>query len=208
MKVLLINGSPRHKGNTQRALEEVAAALQADDIEAEIAWIGNKPIRGCTACGWCGKTGENRCTFDDDRCNELIQKAGEADGLIVGSPVYFAGANGSVISLLDRMFYAGGALMRYKPAAGVGIARRGGTIETVDQIQKYFQIYGMPVVSSAYWNIAYGRDPKEVECDGEGMHTMRQLGHNMAWLLKCIEAGREAGVEHTIEDKVSTNFIR
>lgn len=208
MKVLLINGSPRPKGNTHRALQEIATTLEAEGLETEIAWIGNKEVRGCVACGWCGEAGENRCVFDGDCCNELIQKAAEADGLIVGSPVYFAGANGSLIGLLDRMFCAGGSVMRFKPAAGISVARRGGTIEAVDQINKYFQISNMPVVSSTYWNLAYGRLPEEVESDGEGMHTMRQLGHNMAWLLKCIEAGRAAGISPTVEDKVSTNFIR
>ena len=128
MKVLLINGSPRMKGNTHRALEEVAATLKAEGVQTEIAWIGNKEIRGCIACGICGKKGDHRCVFADDPCNALIEKAAGADGLIVGSPVYFAGAAGSLIGLLDRMFYAGGSLMRFKPAAGIGVARRAGAI--------------------------------------------------------------------------------
>lgn len=159
MKVLLINGSPRIAGNTARALQEAAAALQAEGVEAEVAWIGNKEIRGCIACGICGKKGDNRCVFDSDPCNELIQKAAAADGLIVGSPVYYAGAAGSLIALLDRMFYAGGSLLRFKPAAGVAVARRAGAIEAADQINKYFQINSMPVVGSSYWNIIFGRTP-------------------------------------------------
>ncbi len=209
MKVLLINGSPRMAGNTARALKEAAAALQAEGVETEIAWIGNKEIRGCIACGICGKKGDNRCVFDNDPCNELIQKAAVAEGLIVGSPVYYAGAAGSLIALLDRLFYAGGSLLRFKPAAGVGVARRAGAIEAADQINKYFQINSMPVVGSSYWGIAFGRTPGEAEGDGEGLHTMRTLGRNMAWLLRCIEAGREAGVPvPEIEPKVMTNYVR
>lgn len=209
MKVLLINGSPRMQGNTHRALEEAAGALQAEGVETEIVWAGNKEIRGCIACGICGKNGDNRCVFANDVCNELIQKAAAADGLIVGSPVYYAGAAGSLISLLDRMFYAGGSLLRFKPAAGVGVARRAGAIETADQINKYFQINSMPVVPSNYWAIAFGRTPGETTADAEGLQTMRTLGRNMAWMLKCIEAGHAAGIEPpTLEPKAMTNFVR
>ena len=196
MKALLINGSPRWKGNTNRALEEVAGALEAEGLECEIAWIGNKPIRG-------------RCVFDDDPCNELIAKAAEADAIVIGSPVYYAGANGSLIGLLDRMFYAGGPLMRFKPAAGVAVARRAGTTLTVDQINKYFQINCMPVASSTYWALAHGRAEGEVAGDGEGLHTLRMLGRNLAWLAKSLEAGRAAGIEPpAVEPKVMTNFVR
>lgn len=209
MKVLLINGSPRWKGNTNRALEEAATALETEGVQTEIAWIGNKEIRGCIACGICHKKGDNRCVFDNDPCNELIAKAAEADGLIVGSPVYYAGANGTLLGLLDRMFYAGGGLLRFKPAAGIGVARRAGAIEAADQINKYFQINCMPVVPSTYWNVAFGRTPGETTGDGEGMHTMRVLGRNMAWMLKCIEAGRAAGIEAPeVEPKVMTNYVR
>lgn len=209
MKVLLINGSPRWKGNTNRALEEAAAALEAEGVETEIAWIGNKEIRGCIACGICGKKGDNRCVFANDPCNELIQKAAEADGLIVGAPVYYAGANGTLLGLLDRMFYAGGKLLRFKPAAGIGVARRAGAVEAADQINKYFQINSMPVVGASYWGIAFGRTPGDVEGDGEGLHTMRVLGRNMAWLLKSLEAARAAGIEPPeLEPKVMTNYVR
>ena len=154
VKVLLINGSPRWKGNTNRALEEAAAALEAEGVETELVWIGNKEIRGCIACGICGKTGEKRCVFAEDCCNELIAKAAECDGFIVGSPVYYAGMAGLLRALMDRMFYAGGANFRFKPAAGVAVARRAGAIEAADQINKYFQINCQPLVSSSYWNLS------------------------------------------------------
>ena len=209
MKALLINGSPRWKGNTNRALEEVAGALEAEGLECEIAWIGNKPIRGCIACGICSRNGNGRCVFDEDPCNELIAKAAEADAIVIGSPVYYAGANGSLIGLLDRMFYAGGPLMRFKPAAGVAVARRAGTTLTVDQINKYFQINCMPVASSTYWALAHGRAEGEVAGDGEGLHTLRMLGRNLAWLAKSLEAGRAAGINPpAVEPKVMTNFVR
>ncbi|MEY8461217.1 flavodoxin family protein [Eggerthellaceae bacterium 24-137] len=209
MKVLLINGSPRMQGNTNRVLEEAAAALKAEGVETEIFWIGNKEIRGCIACGICGKKGDKRCVFDADCCNELIAKAAEADGFIVGSPVYYAGMAGSLRALMDRLFYAGGANFRFKPAAGIAVARRAGAVEAADQINKYFQINCQPLVSSTYWGLAYGRMPGEVEGDGEGLHTMRVLAKNMAWLLKCIEAGAAAGVPTPeVEPKVMTNFVR
>ncbi len=210
MKVLLINGSARPKGNTQRALEEVAGALNDAGVETEIAWIGAKAIHGCTACGTCGRRGDNKCVFADDVCNELIQKAGEADGLIIGSPVYYAGMNGSLVSLLDRMFYAGGSLFRFKPAAGIAVARRAGTTLTADQIDKYFQINCMPLVSSTYWLVAHGREPGQTCADAEGMYTMRTLGTNMAWLLKCIEAGKAAGIPapKLEPNKPWTHFVR
>lgn len=209
VKVLLINGSPRMAGNTARALQEAAAALEAEGVETELVWIGNKEIRGCIACGICGKKGDNRCVFDSDPCNELIAKAAEADGFIVGSPVYYAGMAGSLRALMDRMFYAGGANFRFKPAAGVAVARRAGAVEAADQINKYFQINCQPLVSSAYWGLAYGRGPGEVAGDDEGLHTMRVLARNMAWLLKCLDAGREAGIEAPeMEPKPFTNFVR
>lgn len=210
MKVLLINGSARPKGNTNRSLEEVASALQAQGVETEIVWIGAKAIHGCTACGTCSRLGNNQCVFKDDPCNEFIAKAAEADGIVIGSPVYYAGMNGSLVSLLDRMFYAGGSVMRFKPAAGIAVARRAGTTLTVDQINKYFQINCMPLVSSTYWTVAHGRAPEEAVGDAEGMYTMRTLGTNMAWLLKCIEAGKAAGVPvpELEPGKPMTNMVR
>lgn len=208
MKVFMINGSSRRDGNTSIALHEVAKTLQTHGIETEIAWIGNKPIRGCTACRTCANKGNNRCVFDDDVVNSLIEKAAEADGYVFGTPVYFAGANGSLISLLDRMFYAGGAPMKGKPGVGIGVARRAGTIQAADEINKYFQINAMPVVSSTYWGLAYGREKGQASEDAEGMKTMANIGHQMAWLLKCIQAGKDAGIELELEAPVFTHFIR
>lgn len=209
MKVLLINGSPRKNGNTHLSLEAAAEALQEQGIESEILWIGSKPIRGCTACGACSRNGNHRCVFDDDVCNEFIAKAADFDGYIIGSPVYYAGLNGSLKSLLDRMFYAGSALFAYKPSAGIAVARRAGTTLTADEINKFFQINAMPVVSSSYWGVVHGRAEGEAAGDGEGLHTVRGIARNMAWLLKCIEAGKAAGIERPeAEPKPFTNFIR
>ncbi|MCI8367388.1 MAG: flavodoxin family protein [Eggerthellaceae bacterium] len=209
MKVLLVNGSPRKNGNTDRALEECAAVLNAEGIETELIWIGAQPIRGCTACGACTRNGDNKCIFDDDLVNPLIRMAAEADGYIFGSPVYYAGLNGSLKSLMDRMFYAGGSVMRQKPAAGIACARRAGSTLTADEINKFFQINGMPVVSSTYWNVVHGRGAGEVVGDGEGLQTMRNLGRSMAWLLKCIEAGAAAGIAAPeLERGCMTNMVR
>lgn len=209
MKVLLINGSPRKKGNTSEALAEIARTLNEEGVETEIAWIGTKPIRGCNACMKCAEKGNNRCIFDDDVVNGLLEKAEECDGLVVGSPVYFAGTNGALSATLQRMFYAGGKIFAYKPAAGIAVARRTGASLTADQINKYFQINNMPIVSSCYWGVAYGRQPGEAVFDAEGMRTMRGIGRNMAWQLKCIEAGRAAGIDHPeTEPKPLTCMIR
>ncbi len=209
MKVLLINGSPRKNGNTGLALAEVAKTLQTAGAETEIAWIGNKPIRGCIACAQCAVNGEGRCVFDDDVCNEMIARAAEADAYAIGTPVYYAGAAGSLISLLDRMFYAGGSVFRFKPAAAVAVARRAGTTTAIDQITKYFQINCMPLVSSTYWCDAFGRTEGEVTVDEEGMHTMRTLGRNMAWMMRCFEAARAAGIgTPEVEEKRFFNFVR
>ena len=209
MKVLLINGSPHERGCTYTALAEIAKALGECGVESEIAWIGKAPIRGCIACGGCAKAGNHRCVFDDDVTNGLIEQAVEADGLVVGTPVYYAGANGAILAVLDRMFYAAGALLRFKPAAGVASARRAGTTPAIDQVNKYFQMTCMPVVSSTYWPMIHGRVAEDAQQDAEGLHTMRTLGRNMAWLLSCIEAGREAGIDvPDVEPKIMTNFIR
>lgn len=207
MKVLLINGSPNEKGCTYTALAEAAGALETDGIKTEIISIGNQPIRGCIGCKGCAKN-NGRCVFDDDVVNRILEKAEEADGYIVGSPVYFASANGALISVLDRMFYAGGCFA-YKPAAAVVSARRAGTTASIDVINKYFTIRNMPVVSSKYWTMVHGNTPEEVKQDLEGMQNVRVLGRNMAWILKCLEAGKQAGVEiPDAEVPVRTNFIR
>lgn len=206
MKVLLINGSPNEKGCTYTALSEVAKTLNGCGIETEIAHIGNKPIRGCIGCGGCA--GKGRCVFQDDITNEMIAKMEEADGLIIGSPVYFASPNGNLISMLDRFFYAGGCFA-HKPAAAVASARRAGTTVTLDDLNKYFTIRQMPVVASTYWNMVHGSKPEDVLQDAEGLQTMHNLGQNMAWLLKCIEAGKKNGIDLPVAESGNrTNFIR
>ena len=207
MKVLLLNGSPHPHGCTFTALSEVAKTLEENGVEAEILQIGAKPVRGCIACGGCA--GKGRCAFGDDIVNTLIEKMEQADGFIVGSPVYYASANGAVECILDRAFYAGGKAFVHKPAAAVASARRAGTTATLDELTKYFTISQMPVVSSTYWPMVHGNKPEDVAKDEEGLQVMRNLDRNMAWLLKCIEAGKQAGVQvPEAERQYRTNFIR
>ena len=207
MKVLLLNGSPHAKGCTFTALSEVAKELETQGIQMEILQIGTQPVRGCIGCRRCRTTGH--CIFDDGIVNLVIDKAAEADGFIVGSPVYYASANGALIALLDRIFYAGSKNFVYKPAAAVVSARRAGTTASFDELNKYFTISQMPVVSSQYWNMVHGNTPDEVRQDLEGMQIMRTLGRNMAWLLQCIDAGKKANVSLPEEEsRVATNFIR
>lgn len=209
MKVLLINGSPKAKGCTYTALCEVKKALENENIETEIFHVGNKPINGCTGCGWCYKNNASKCVFDNDTVNVALEKAKEFDGFIFGSPVQYAGASGHITSFLDRFFYAGGSNFAYKPGASIVSCRRGGATATFDQLNKYFTISNMPIVSSQYWNMVHGNTPEEVKQDLEGMQTMRTLGKNMAWLLKSIEAGKKSGVSlPEKEEKLRTNFIR
>ena len=189
MKVLLVNGSPHKGGCTYTALSEVAKTLNDEGIETEIFWIKTKPITGCIACGKCGELG--KCTFDKDVVNEFVEKAYDADGFVFGSPVYYASANGSMTSFLDRAFYsnshgAGAEAFKHKPGAVVCSARRGGTTATYDQLIKYLGISQMPIISSFYWNMVHGNTPEEVMQDEEGLGTMRQLAHNMAFFLKCL----------------------
>jgi multimeric flavodoxin WrbA len=210
MKVLLVNGSPHKKGCTWTALNEVAKTLKTEGIETEIFWIGIKPLAGCTACKSCAKNG--RCMFDDT-VNEFLELAKDADGFIFGSPVHYAAASGAMTSFMDRAFYtnmqAGRQLFSLKPAAAVVSARRAGTTATFDQLNKYFTISEMPVVSSRYWNMVHGARPEDVKKDLEGLQTMRILGRNMAFFLKCKEAGLKAGVQlPEREEIVFTNFIR
>lgn len=204
MKVLLINGSPHEKGCTYTALSEVAGTLNEQGIQTQIYHIGNKPVRGCIACGACAKL--SRCVFDDDSANEILSLMREADGIVIGSPVYYAGPNGALCALLDRAFYAGGGSLSFKPAAAVVSARRSGTTATFDRLNKYFTITKMPIVSSQYWNGVHGFTPDDVRKDEEGLQTMRTLAHNMAWMLKNIESGK-----HPLpyaEPRKSTNFIK
>lgn len=206
MKVILLNGSPHEQGCTYTALQEVAGALGASGIETELIQMGKQPIAGCTACGACKKTG--RCVFSGDSVNETLEKMEQADGLVVGSPVYYASPNGSIVSYLDRLFFAGNCFA-YKPAAAVASARRAGTTATLDMLNKYFSISNMMVVSSQYWNMVHGSCPEDVRKDEEGLQTMRVLGNNMAWLLKSIEAGKAAGIAlPDQEERKYTNFIR
>lgn len=207
MKVLLVNGSARTAGCTFTALQEVAAALEKNGIETELIQVGAQPIAGCIGCGACGKLG--KCFRDGDGINEFVEKAKAADGFVFGSPVHYASASGALTSFMDRAFYAGRKAFQGKPGACVVSCRRGGAASTFDQINKYFTISNMPVVSSQYWNMVHGNTPEEVRQDLEGLQTMRTLGNNMAWLLKCIEAGKEQGITFPVgEPKIATNFIR
>lgn len=206
MKVLLINGSPHEKGCTYTALREAANAMEACGVETEIYWIGKAAIPGCTACGACRRTG--KCIFDD-QVNALAAHLDEYDGFIFGSPVYYSGPSGQICAFLDRLFYSASSRLAYKPGAAVVSCRRGGGTAAFDRLNKYFTIYSMPVVASQYWNQVHGSTPEEVVQDLEGMQTMRTLGRNMAWLLKCIAAGKAAGIDRPEpEAKAVTNFIR
>lgn len=206
MKVLLINGSPHAKGCTYTALCQVAEALNKEGIETEIFQVGTKPISGCLGCGACAKTG--RCVISDT-VNKFLDLAEQADGFVFGSPVHFASASGMLTSFMDRAFYGRGNLFAYKPAAAIMSCRRGGATAAFEQINKYFTISNMPIVGSQYWNMVHGNTPDEVKQDLEGLQTMRTLGMNMAWLLKSIQAGKEAGLQlPQREPAVKTNFIR
>ena len=206
MKILVVNGSPHANGCTYTALCEVAAALEAEGMETEMIQIGTKPVSGCLGCGACIKTG--KCVIDDV-VNKFIEKAKEADGFVFGSPVHYAGASGAITSFMDRAFYGKAAIYADKPAAAIVSCRRGGATAAFEQLNKYFTISNMPIVSSQYWNMVHGNTPEQVRQDLEGLQTMRTLGKNMAWLLKCIEAGKAAGIaKPEREAKVATNFIR
>lgn len=191
MKVLLINGSPHKQGNTFLALSEAAKTLAANEIETEIVQIGVKPVRGCIACGQCKQKELGRCVFDDDICNRISEKLDDADALIVGSPVYYGQPNGAVLSLIQRMFFSAGEKVQNKPAAAVCVCRRGGATAAFQAMNMPFQMINMPVVTSQYWNIVYGREEGQAALDTEGMQTMRTMANNMAWLLKKIHAERE-----------------
>lgn len=210
MKVLLVNGSPHKKECTFTALSEVAETLENEEIETEIFWVKTKPLVGCTACMKCAGVG--KCSFDD-RVNDFLDLAPDADGFIFGSPVHYAAASGAITSFMDRAFYAdmmGGKQSFYlKPAAAVLSARRAGTTAAFDQLNKYFTISQMPIISSRYWNMVHGAQPEDVKKDLEGLQTMRMLARNMAWFLRCKEAGAKAGVPLPLKEEiVMTNFIR
>ena len=211
MKVLLVNGSPHTEGCTYTALAHIAETLRAENIGADIYWIGNKPVAGCLGCYQCSQ--KRKCVFDD-KVNEFTQLAAEYDGFIFGSPVFYAGMNGSLMSFMDRVFFSASAQaphpFRFKPAAAVVSARRAGTTSALDQMNKYFLHQQMPIVSSRYWNMVHGNTPEEVMQDEEGLQILRVLGRNMAWLLKLKEAGNSAGVPLPVQEekRIATNFIR
>ncbi len=208
MKVLLVNGSPNAKGCTYTALAEVAKTLNENLIETEFFHLGGSPIRDCTGCRACRRNLDHQCIMDD-KVNEFIPKAKEANGFIFGSPVYFAHTSGRLLNFMDRVFYSSADYLTFKPAAAVVSARRAGTTAALEPIMKHFTINQMPIVSSNYWNMVHGNTPDEVKQDLEGLQIMRTLGLNMAWLLNCIEAGKTAGIKYPqTEDKIMTNFIR
>lgn len=207
MKVLLFNGSPRKNGCTFTALTEISAELATQGIDSEIIQMGNGVIRDCIACGGCASKG--RCVFDDDPINEWVEKAVLADGFVFGTPVYYAHPTGRILSAMDRMFYSGGEAFAFKPAAAIASARRSGALPAFDDINKYFMIKRMPVVSSTYWNNVFGSNAGEVVLDEEGMQTMRNLARNMAWLIKVIDLGKKNGIEPPANELLAhTNFIR
>lgn len=206
MKVLMLNGSSKVNGNTNRALQEIGMQLEKEGIEYEIFQIGGAPVRDCIGCGQCSEAG---CAFTDDSVNEFVAKAKEADGFVFGTPVYYAHPSGRVLSFLDRVFYCSSSALAFKPGASVAVARRGGTSASFDVMNKYFGISQMSVAGSTYWNLAHGRVPGEVEQDAEGMQTMRNLARNLAWMMKCFEAGKQAGVKlPEAERENKTHFIR
>ena len=207
MKVLMLNGSARPSGNTFIALKEIGEQLKKEGIGYEIVNVGNKPLRDCIGCNRCTETG---CVFADDGINDFVAKARAADGFVFGTPVYYAHPSGRILSFLDRAFYSSSDAFAFKPGAAVAVARRGGTSASFDVLNKYFTISAMPIVSSRYWNVVHGNSPEEVRRDAEGMQVMRLLGRNMAWLVKCIQAGKQAGIPFpAVEEPIEfTNFIR
>ena len=208
MKVLLINGSPRPDGNTFCALQEIAGQLEKHGIETEIFQIGTKPVHMCINCGGCRRIGAQGCVFDDDPCNAIAAKLAGADALVVGSPVYYGQPNGGVLAVMQRLFYSNGQLVQNKPAAAVAVCRRGGATASLQTLNMMFEMMNMPVVTSQYWNIAYGAGKGEVKQDAEGMQTMRTLANNMAWLLDKIHAEGGKPAPDRDEPHAFTNFIR
>lgn len=212
MRVLLVNGSPHKNGCTMTALEEVASAIKESEIETDYFWIGNKPIHECIGCFVCHT--KNECIFGEDTVNDFVKKAAAYDGFVFGTPVYYAGPAGGIVSFMNRAFFSASNLcphpFKFKPAAAVASARRTGTISTLDVMNKYFLHGQMPVVPSRYWNEVHGNTPEEVKQDLEGLQTMRVLGRNMAWMLQLKEAGEKAGVTvpEQEETRIATNFIR
>ncbi len=206
MKVLMVNGSSHPNGTTCTALLEIGKTLAQEGIEYEIFQLGAAPIRDCIGCGRCNEQG---CIFADDCVNSFLSLAKEADGFVFGTPVYYAHPSGRILSFLDRVFYSGDKIFAHKPGAAVAVARRGGTTASFDVLNKYFGISQMPIVSSTYWNMVHGNNGEEAKLDAEGLQTMRNIGHNMAWMLKCFAAGQEKGIPMpATEQGQRTNFIR
>lgn len=205
MKVLLVNGSPHRDGCIYTDLAAVAETLKSEGISSEIFWIGNKPVQGCTACFKCRTQSGDGCVFKDELYSELMAKISECDGIIIGSPVYYAGPSGSLCAILDRIFFSGARHLRHKPAACIVNARRGGASAAFDRLNKYFSLLQMPIVTSTYWNSTHGTNPEEVVRDLEGMQVIRTLARNMAYMLKQKSSANVELPEQ--EKKVSTNFI-
>ena len=205
MKVLLLNGSPHENGNTFLSLSEIAKTLKDEGIDSEIFYIGKDPVASCMGCGACAKL--QRCVFDKDKVNEFVNKMAESDALIVGSPVHYAGATGAITVFLGRAFFSGWGSGKH--AAAVAVARRAGTSSTLDQLNKYFGISQMPVISGRYWNNVHGQTQGQVSEDFEGLQNLRYLARNMAYFLKCKEIAKNAGIEPPQEEDVTfTNFVR
>ena len=211
MKVLLVNGSPHADGNTRLALEEVAKTLREEGLETEIVWIGNKPVRGCVACGRCsemaGKAfpdGHKGCVFNDDICNQISDKFADADAFVFGSPVYYGQPNGALLCIMQRAVYSRSCDLQGKPAAVITVCRRGGATAAFQSLQMPLQMTNMPVITSQYWNIAYGRTPGETARDVEGLQTMRQLARNMAWVLRSLQSTSAPAME----PRQAMHFIR
>ena len=207
MNVLLINGSPRKNGNTFTALSEIAKTLQTEEIDSEIVWIGNKPVRGCIACGTCKMKNNGRCVFDDDVCNTISAKFAEADGFVFASPVYYGQPNGALLAIMQRAFFSNGANLQNKPGAAVTICRRGGATAAFEALQMPMQMMNMPLATSQYWNIAYGREEGQAAQDTEGMQTMRTLARNLAWMIRGLR-GKDAPELPDREPWQPMHFIR
>lgn len=206
MKVLLLNGSAHEEGCTFTALSEIASSLNKEGVETEIFQLGNPALKDCSGCGACKKIG--KCVIDDV-VNEFVEKARECDGFIFGTPVYYAHPSGRILSFLDRAFYSGKTAFQFKPACAISSARRAGTTASFDVLNKYFTVSNMPIVSAGYWNNIHGRVADDAKQDLEGLQVMRTLGRNMAWLLKCIELGKQNNINRPeLEEKILTDFIR
>lgn len=209
MEVLLLNGSPHAHGCTARALEEMKKEFAENGVEVTQLQVGNNPVRGCIACGSCTRSPEHHCVFSDDVTNQVIDAAQRADGLVVGSPVYYASPNGALAAVLDRTFYAAGRELGFKPAASICSARRAGTTATLEAINKYFLMSNMLVVGSTYWAMVHGTTPEEVNQDKEGLQTLRNLARNMTWTMDCLNAGEGIGFDKPfVERSAKTNFVR